>query len=398
MAKGEFIGLMDNDDELSLDALSEVIKALNNNPKIDFIYSDEDKLNFIGKRCDPNFKPDFSPDYLLSCNYICHFTTIRKSLVEKIKGFRVGYEGAQDYDIFLRIISNISNNEIYHIPRILYHWRMIEGSTATVMSNKDYAFERGRKALQDFFDNKNIKCKVDRTEKIPYYFPIYEVEKEEKISIIIEHHNSKQQKNIKKNSDYKNIEVLEWEKDLETTIEKAQGKYIILMAKDVYLSSKSSLRRLLSYANLEHIGIVSPTLENRYHKWSGNILFKDHFEPITYLKKLRTTAVEAKLQIPVNYTVPSTKVICFTKEKYNHTCKEIKTKHFPNEVDMIQLCRNFILSGFFNMTDSSNEFSYKGNMKEEYDKEKYQGLNIEQDVYYNPNYSQHYLYKLAKWE
>lgn len=93
---------MDNDDLLTKNALYECVKVLNENPNLDFIYSDEDKIDLAGKRRDPHFKSDFAPDSILGSNYICHFEIMRKSIVDKIGGFRVGLEGAQDYDIFLR--------------------------------------------------------------------------------------------------------------------------------------------------------------------------------------------------------------------------------------------------------------------------------------------------------
>ena len=143
MAKGEFITLVDDDDLLTPNALYEVVKVLNENKKLDFIYSDEDKLDTHGKYCDPHFKPDWSPDTLLSLNYICHLTTIRKKLVEEVDGFTVGLEGAQDHDLFLKVTEKTKN--IYHIPKILYHWRMVEGSTSMTISNKSYATDKEEK-------------------------------------------------------------------------------------------------------------------------------------------------------------------------------------------------------------------------------------------------------------
>jgi hypothetical protein len=90
------------------------------NNKIDFIYTDEDKIDLDGKRCDPNFKSDYAPDSLLSSNYFCHFTLLRKSILDEIGGWRKGFEGAQDYDLFLRFTEK--TKRIYHIPKILYHW------------------------------------------------------------------------------------------------------------------------------------------------------------------------------------------------------------------------------------------------------------------------------------
>ena len=119
IATGDYIALLDNDDVLTKDALYEVVKVLNKDKKVDFIYSDEDKLNSEGRRCDPYFKADFSPDTLLSNNYICHLTVFKKLLLDKVGGEHSEFDGAQDYDLFLRLTEKAK--KIYHIPKILYH-------------------------------------------------------------------------------------------------------------------------------------------------------------------------------------------------------------------------------------------------------------------------------------
>ena len=138
LAKGEFIALMDDDDEIPENTLYEIVKILNQDKTIDFIYTDEDKITENGKRrFDPNFKSDWAPDSFYSSNYLSHFGVIRKSIIEEAGCFRVGFEGAQDYDLYLRVLEK--TNRIYHIPKILYHWRAMPGSTATEIHNKNYA-------------------------------------------------------------------------------------------------------------------------------------------------------------------------------------------------------------------------------------------------------------------
>ncbi len=114
-----------------------------------FIYSDEDKIDKNGNRKDPFFKPDWSPDLFLSHNYLCHFSVVRKTLIDSVGGFRKGYEGSQDYDLFLRCTEKISPSAIGHIPKILYHWRMIPGSAADHVVAKPYAILSAKKALGD---------------------------------------------------------------------------------------------------------------------------------------------------------------------------------------------------------------------------------------------------------
>ena len=160
MATGEFIALLDNDDELSIDALYECVKVVNSNPEVDLIYSDEDKIDVNGNRDEPFFKPDYSPDLLLSMNYICHFSLFRRALINEIGGFRYGYEGAQDYDLILRFIEKTNPERIFHIPKILYHWRKIPGSAAIMTDSKGYAFVSAKKALSDYLARNDIDGEV----------------------------------------------------------------------------------------------------------------------------------------------------------------------------------------------------------------------------------------------
>lgn len=149
IATGDYVALLDNDDELSENALYENVKLINISSNADFIFSDEDKIDENGVRVDPYFKPDWSLPMFLSMNYTCHLSVFRKSIIDKIGGFRVGYEGSQDYDLTLRFIESIDKNNIYHIPKILYHWRKIPGSTAQKTDSKNYAYVAAKKALSD---------------------------------------------------------------------------------------------------------------------------------------------------------------------------------------------------------------------------------------------------------
>lgn len=155
LASGEWIALLDHDDCLPEYALFEVVKALKEHPQAQIIYSDEDKLDLQGRRCDPFFKPDWSPDLLFSQNYMTHLLVYRHQLLREVGGFRKGYEGSQDYDLLLRCIASLpeaTQNNILHIPKVLYHWRMTEQSTAMGHERKDYATTAALRALQDFMD------------------------------------------------------------------------------------------------------------------------------------------------------------------------------------------------------------------------------------------------------
>ena len=146
LARGELVALLDHDDELAPDALAEVVKHVNAHPDADVIYSDEDKLDLRGERCDPYFKPDWSPEHFLATMYTCHLMVIRRDVLADVGGFRTGYEGAQDYDLLLRIMDRTS--KIHHIPRILYHWRKHAQSTASVAQAKPWALDAGRRGAR----------------------------------------------------------------------------------------------------------------------------------------------------------------------------------------------------------------------------------------------------------
>ena len=153
LAEGEYIAFLDHDDELTFDALYHVVKAINDHDP-DLIYSDEDKLSLEGYHLEPHFKPDYSPDLILSINYICHLTVYRKALLDQAGPFREGFAGSQDYDLMLRALDH--TDRVHHIPQVLYHWRMIPGSTAAQYRSKDYAWEAGRRAVEDTMRRCNI--------------------------------------------------------------------------------------------------------------------------------------------------------------------------------------------------------------------------------------------------
>lgn len=162
LAEGEFVALLDHDDTLAPHALFAVVQALQSRPSAQLVYSDEDKLDPKGRRCAPYFKPDFSPDLLYSQNYISHLGVYRRALVQAVGGFRAGYEGSQDYDLVLRCVARIGDTrDIVHVPQVLYHWRMAEGSTASGQEQKSYTTDAARRALQDHFDSTAQTVTVD---------------------------------------------------------------------------------------------------------------------------------------------------------------------------------------------------------------------------------------------
>ncbi|MBX7170939.1 MAG: glycosyltransferase [Pyrinomonadaceae bacterium] len=161
IATGEFSVLLDHDDELAEHALYFVAEELNRFPDTQMIYSDEDLIDEKGKRSEPKFKPDWSQDLIYSLNLITHLSAYRTELLKKIGGFTIGIEGSQDYDLALRMIEQINEKQIRHIPHILYHWRAISGSVALNPNEKPYAHERARDAIRQHFARVGIKAKVE---------------------------------------------------------------------------------------------------------------------------------------------------------------------------------------------------------------------------------------------
>jgi len=161
LASGDFLALLDHDDELVVHALYMVALELNKDMEADLIYSDEDKIDSRGKLSLPYFKPNWNPDLFYSQNFINHLGVYRTSLVREIGGFRNEYVGSQDYDLALRVVARSSPDRIRHIPHVLYHWRSIPGSVAKSVAEKSYAQEAGIKAVQSFFDDRGIKAKVE---------------------------------------------------------------------------------------------------------------------------------------------------------------------------------------------------------------------------------------------
>ncbi|MGD1151725.1 MAG: glycosyltransferase family 2 protein [Syntrophales bacterium] len=184
LATGEYVALLDHDDELTPDALYEMASLISRNPEADMIYSDEDKMDERGRRHSPFFKPDWSPDYFLSQMYTCHLGVYRTELVRSIGGFRVGFEGSQDYDLVLRLTEK--TDKIHHIPKVLYHWRTIQGSTALTYDSKHYAYKAGLRAIQEALDRRREGGWVENVVNFPgQYLVHYPVAGRPLISIAI---------------------------------------------------------------------------------------------------------------------------------------------------------------------------------------------------------------------
>lgn len=300
IATGEFVALLDNDDELAINAFYEVVKVLNENPELDLIYSDEDKIDMDGNRSDPAFKPDWSPDLLLGTNYISHLGVYRRSILEEIGGFRKGYEGSQDYDLVLRFTEKTTKERITHIPKVLYYWRMLPTSTAVDQGSKGYAFEAGLRAVQDALVRRGINGHATHGAANGLYDVYYDIESEKLVSIIIPTKNGYKDvqrcvSSIIEKTTYQNYEIImadngstdpkmhelyaEFEQQLPgrffvesidipfnfSTInnraaKKAHGEYLLFLNNDTEVITENWLTLMVSFAQQERIGCVGAKL------------------------------------------------------------------------------------------------------------------------------------------
>lgn len=183
-ASGDYIGFMDHDDLLAPDALFEIAIRLEANPDIDVFYTDEDKVSTdLSEHFQPHFKPDFNLDLLRSNNYICHFFVVKRTILKQVKGLDPKYNGAQDYDFIFRC-TELSKN-IVHIPRILYHWRVHNASTADNPASKLYAYEAGKKAIEDNLARSGEKGSVSMRSDYGFYNVDYALTEQPLVSILI---------------------------------------------------------------------------------------------------------------------------------------------------------------------------------------------------------------------
>lgn len=297
MATGEYIAFLDHDNLLAPFALFSIARTINKEPSADLIYSDEDKITEDGKkRFFPFFKPDYSPDYLRTNNYICHFLVIRKSIGDDLGWVRAGFEGAQDFDLILRVSEKA--RKIIHIPQILYHWRAIHGSTAQTTDAKGYASMSGLKAVKEHIDRIGLKGETVMGPVPTSYRVKADISQMPLVSIIIPNHDhaddlKKCVNSILNKSSYKNFELLIIEnnsqenktfayyKELEKTekikifdysfpfnyseinnfaVQKAEGEHLIFLNNDTEVTSEDWIEQMLQFSIRPDVAFVGAKL------------------------------------------------------------------------------------------------------------------------------------------
>ncbi len=298
LCTGDYIVFVDHDDLLAPNALYECVKVLNKKPETKMIYTDEDKVTMDGKKhFQPHFKPDFNKDLLNSTNYFCHLVVVAKSIADKVGKFNSEFNGAQDYDFVLRC-SEITE-DIYHIPKILYHWRMHEGSTAEKPESKMYAFEAGTNAIKAHYDRIGLKdVNVSQTKWLGVYRSKFILQDKPKVSIIIP--NKDHVDDLKKcihsisKCNYNNCEIIiiennsskketfEFYEKIETQDKKikvvywkeqfnyaainnygtqfAQGEYLLFLNNDTEIINSDCIEELVGVCTRQDVGAVGARL------------------------------------------------------------------------------------------------------------------------------------------
>lgn len=441
IATGEFVALLDNDDELAINAFYEVVKVLNENPELDLIYSDEDKIDMDGNRSDPAFKPDWSPDLLLGTNYISHLGVYRRSILEEIGGFRKGYEGSQDYDLVLRFTEKTTKERIKHIPKVLYYWRMLPTSTAVDQGSKGYAFEAGLRAVQDALVRRGINGHATHGAANGLYDVYYDIKSDKLVSIIIPTKNGYKDvqrcvSSIIEKTTYQNYEIImadngstdpkmhelyaEFEQQLpgrffvesidipfnfstinNRAVKKAHGEYLLFLNNDTEVITENWLTLMVSFAQQERIGCVGAKLlyPNNTVQHAGVILglggVAGHGH---YGYPHGDLGYFGRLAINVNYSAVTAACLLMKKADFDAVggFEEAFTVAF-NDVD---LCLKVQALGrdnvwlheaeLYHFESQTRGYDDKGKKKKRFEQEKVMmeekwGPLIENDPFYNPN-------------
>ena len=293
---GDYVAFLDHDDVLASNALYECVEVLNRYQKVEMIYTDEDKITMNGKKhFQPHFKPDFNKDLLNSTNYICHLLIVSRSVMEQVGCFRSEFDGAQDYDFVFRCTEVTQN--IYHIPKVLYHWRMHEESTASNPESKLYAFDAGANAIKAHYDRIGIdNVLVKQTKYLGVYRTQYILKRKPRVSVIIPNkdhvedlrrclhsimacnypeceiivieNNSIEEKTFEfyKELEKKKIKIVFWNGEFNYStinnygVKFAEGEYILFLNNDTEIINRGCIEELVGCCMRQDVGAVGARL------------------------------------------------------------------------------------------------------------------------------------------
>lgn len=442
MVTGEYLGLYDHDDFLEYNALFEVVKSLQVT-KYDVVYTDEDKFDDSkGQFADPNFKPDFNIDLFRSHNYITHFFVVNMDIVKVIGGMKKEYDGAQDYDFMFRVFEQTNN--IYHLPKMLYHWRMHSLSTAMNPESKMYCYDAGKNAILDHYKRIGIEASVKMLPK-PYYgcyettymtpgnplvsiiIPnmdhkdvlktcidsLFEVNTYRNIEIIVVENNSKKEETFEYyhelETEHANVKIVYWKNEFNYSeinnfgVQFAQGDYLLFLNNDTEMIRPDSIQNMLGVCMRKEVGAVGAKLlyEDRTIQHAGVVIgFSGYAGHINNGIDEDQPGYMMRAQLNCDYSAVTAACMMVKKSVFNEVDGfDPQFKVACNDVD---LCLKIREKGYLVVYDAfSIWFHYESKSRGYEDSEekierfnnevakfqkKWNKILVEGDPYYNPNF------------
>lgn len=401
LATGEYIGLFDHDDMLTPDALYEIVKAINDYD-YDVLYTDEDKISEDSHDYKkPVFKPDYSPELLCANNYITHFFVAKKTIVDRLGGFRKEYDGSQDYDFIFRCVELAK--KVGHVSKVLYHWRMHGGSVAGDPTSKMYAYDAGKKAIQSHYERVGIQANVEHMERLGLYHTEYKMIKQPLISVIIYGEDDEKKKRCSewfKRKDYSNLEILASAginvEEINALAEKARGSYLFFVSENLESVERDALQQMAGVLQIQNVGAVSGKVIGRKHTVEDvGVVFRTNGD----LCKANYGIGDCdygdmfRAKVMSNYSILS--LNCFMTHK--NTFEELGrfNNHFSLSFAAADYCLKLRMHGKRCVMQASTVWESKGSMKtsiindeerERFYKEWQEVLRMG-DSYYNSNYA-----------
>lgn len=411
LATGDYIGLLDHDDYLPEYSLYEVVKTINENRDVEFIYTDEDKFEEVGKEhYGVFFKPDFSPYTLNSANYICHFSIFKKELMDKLSGFKSEYDGSQDFDIVSR--ATTLTDKIVHIPNVLYNWRVHQNSTASGGDNvKPYAYEIAKSVIRDHLKRRNISAEVVDGDILGSYRVVYKPNGNPLISLILDTNNCTQEEfdklvEIIESLNYKNVEYIIisdskynfgkeaiYVDSYQKAIQVSKGEYFFTIDEKLFkIENKNIFEDLIGICQNSDVAVVGTKLynENDLVLHNGIILGMCGIGGYVFrgIPKFYDVYM-ARLKIIHNVSAVCLKYSLIKKEEYLNT-KGFEYTDFSlaQYIDFCLKCinnkKNIVLNplveiGIKDLVDVENTADEVANIRDKWQKD------ILNDRYYNKN-------------
>ena len=440
IADGEFVVLLDHDDLLESDALLELAFTVEQYPDVDLIYSDEDKIDAEGNYTHPFFKPGFSPSLLLCQNYIGHLVACSRDLLHEIGGFRSGFDGAQDYDLVLRVAH--AAQRVVHIPKVLYHWRQLPGSTALFYGEKDYAWSAGQAALQDHLNTRYPGAKAEKGRLPGTYRVDYKIADRPSISVIIPFRDQPEMLDrclsaLFEQTDLRPLEVIGIDNRSEPSVvrdtkqrwltnqpglqfidyadefnfsaicnfgvEAARGEYLVLLNNDVEIISPNWIESLLGLAqdpdngavgamlrypdrSIQHAGIVTGIGGYAGHPFKGF----DHNQ-IGYF---------GRLEVDSNVSAVTAALLMVSRKKYLEV-GGLDQENFGIALNDVDFCLKLMQAGYRNAITAKCQAIHHESASRGYDRDPDRRARLDKEValfqqkwamvleqgdpYYNPN-------------